>query len=58
MLNAFIGLLVGFFAGAILSYTYASKLIADAQNAKARIENELVKIKTAAEAVKTDVEKV
>jgi len=32
-------------------------LIADAQNSKARVENELAALKAAATAVKTDVEK-
>lgn len=57
MLNAAIGLTVGLVAGAWIAYTYSSKLIADAQNAKARVENELAALKAAATAVKTDVEK-
>ena len=39
MFNFLIGLVAGLIVGALLAYNYAGKLIADAQNAKARLEN-------------------
>lgn len=45
MVNFLIGLVAGLIAGALLAYNYAGKLIADAQNAKARIENEFERLK-------------
>jgi len=46
MLDLVIGILVGALIGAWMAYRYSGKLIADAQNVRARLENEVAKLKT------------
>jgi hypothetical protein len=44
MVSFVVGVSVGILVGAWVAYTYSSKLIADAQNIRARLENEIAKL--------------
>ena len=51
-------LMIGLGGGYFLAVKFNADVLETLKNEKARLENELAKLKTAAEAVKTDVEKV